>query len=336
MSYDLLKECLEIHSVNEISKILNIVPGTVNRWLLLEDVPTNYDFDLLKILGKEIDYSQYSSKSKDQFFTPPDMAKNCIDIFVNETGIDINQYTFIEPSAGDGSFYKLLPTNKIGLDIEPRCEGVLKEDFLLWKPENNIKYIVIGNPPFGLRGHLALNFINHSFEFADYVAFILPQLFESDGRGSPRKRVNGFNLIYSEKLSGMFHVPDGDKTRVNGVFQIWSKHTKNNKYELVSNNNKNIKIFSISDGGTVSSRRNVNMIGKCHLYIPSTCFGEANMKTYDDFESLPGRKGYGIYFETNVEEMIEKTKNISWKDVSFKSTNSALNLRTSIISKNIS
>ena len=44
------------------------------------------------------------------------------------------------------------------------------------------------------------DFINHSSKFADYVCFILPQLFESDGKGVPRKRVKGLNLIHSEKL----------------------------------------------------------------------------------------------------------------------------------------
>ena len=42
------------------------------------------------------------------------------------------------------------------------------------RPEKINKYVVIGNPPFGLRGQLALKFINHSYDFADYVCFILP------------------------------------------------------------------------------------------------------------------------------------------------------------------
>ena len=70
-----------------------------------------------------------------------------------------------------------------------------------WEKNN---FIVIGNPPFGLRGQLALKFINHSSKFADYVCFILPQLFQSDGKGVPRKRVIGLNLIHSETLKTSF------------------------------------------------------------------------------------------------------------------------------------
>jgi hypothetical protein len=332
MSFELLEECMESHSVSRIAKKLNIVPGTVNRWILLKDVPSNYEFDLLKILGRNIDYSQYTHKLKDQFFTPQGMANRCIDTFLQVTGVNPDEYTFIEPSAGDGSFFNALSHKKIGIDIEPRCDGVSKSDFLDWTPpDTSLKYVVIGNPPFGLRGHMALNFINHSHAFADYVAFILPQLFESDGRGSPRKRVQGYNLIHSEKLSGMFHMPNGNETKINGVFQVWSKYTNNDEFEIRKIDNEDVCVYSISDGGTVSSRRNVKMIGKCHVYLPSTCFGENNMKTYDIFDELPGKKGYGIFFKNNVDYLIKKAKQIEWSKESFKSTNSALNLRASII-----
>ena len=97
----------------------------------------------------------------------------------------IGDFKYIEPSAGNGSFLKVLPKNTIAIDIEPTQSSIIKYDYLEWKP-NNIeeRYVVFGNPPFGLRGHSALKFINHSYDFADYVCFILPQLFESDGKGS--------------------------------------------------------------------------------------------------------------------------------------------------------
>jgi len=190
---------------------------------------------------------------------------------------------------------------------------------------------VVGNPPFGLRGHLALNFINHSYKFADYVCFILPQLFESDGKGSPRKRVVGYNLIHSEPLSAMFYSPDNQEVKINGVFQIWSKHTKNPKYDLLKPSEDAMKVYSLSDGGTVASTRNKEMIGKCDVYLPSTCFGKERMKLYASFDDLPGKKGYGIVFFKNKDAMISKANAIDWSSVAFLSTNSAYNLRTSLV-----
>jgi hypothetical protein len=328
----LLTELLTKHTMKDIAKKLNLAIGTVQRWLDLDNIPRHYTFDLLRLLNKEIDYSLYKSSEKDQFFTPNDIAIKCYDIFKDTLDVDLNEYTFIEPSAGDGSFVKILPPNTIALDIEPRYNGILKQDYLKWSPDDSAKkYIVIGNPPFGLRGHVALNFINHSYGFADYVAFILPQLFESDGKGSPRKRVIGYNLIHSEKITGLFHTPTNTRVEINGVFQIWSKHTSNDEYTINSNANDKIKVYSLSDGGTVASTRNKNMLDKCDIYIPSTCFGKDNMRIYDTFESLPNRKGYGIVFLKDKEIMVDKSRTIDWTQIAFLSTNSAYNLRTTLI-----
>ena len=243
---------------------------------------------------------------------------------------------YIEPSAGNGSFFNILPNNrKIGIDIEKfNNNEIIIEDYLKWEPMIDLKkkYIVIGNQPFGLRGQLALKFINHSCKFADYVCFILPPLFESDGKGVPRKRVKGLNLIYSEKLkSSDFEDPKGKKIKIQCIFQIWSKNHLNSNYDIKENINNNIKIYSLSDGGTSSTTRNKKMFYKCDIYIPSTCYGKNNMKYYINFNDLPKRRGYGIVFNINKEENIEKFKSIIWSDIAFLSTNSAYNLRTSQI-----
>lgn len=328
----LFQECLKTTSIKDVATKLNLCVGTVKRWLELKDVPVQYTFDLYKLLSMEIDYSKYTSSLKDQFFTPASIAVTCWETFLQELDINLEDYTFIEPSAGSGSFLEVLPQGSIGLDIEPRATGIQQCDYLSWKPaDTSKKYIVFGNPPFGLRGHQALNFINHSANFADYVCFILPQLFESDGKGSPRKRVKGYNLIYSERLSAMFLSPENSTVKVNGVFQIWSKHSTNSDYDIKVNSESEMKVYSLSDGGTVASTRNKEMIGKCDVYLPSTCFGKQNMKLYERFEDLPGRKGYGVVFFTEKEGMMSKAKEVDWTTVSFLSTNSAYNLRTSMI-----
>ncbi len=332
---EIVNNLLEEYKTKELANILNLAPGTLTRWIELNDVPKNYEFDLLKLSKIKIDYSKYSTKEKDQFFTPTNTVKLCYDILCNtlkKYNEKIEDFNFIEPSAGDGSFLKILPKEKtIGLDIEPLHENIIEMDYLDWEPSEAKRYIVIGNPPFGLRGHQALKFINHSYEFAEYVAFILPQLFESDGKGVPRKRVKGYNLICTEKLETNFYEPNNNVLKVNTIFQIWSKNHKNEDLELKDYTNDEMKVYSLSDGGTVSTTRNKDMIGVCDVYIPSTCFGKENMICYDDFEKLPGRKGYGVVFEKNKKQMIEKMKKQNWSDIAFLSTNSAYNLRSSQI-----
>lgn len=331
----ILNTTLKTKSYNDIANYLNVAVGTVKRWKELNSVPQSYQFDLMKLNNIPIDYSKYSYKEKDQFYTPYKTAEKCFNIFqtfLQEKGETDNEYTYIEPSAGDGSFLKILPENKtLAIDIEPKGENIETADYLNWTPPLNKKYIVFGNPPFGLRGQLALKFINYSASFADYVCFILPQLFESDGKGVPRKRVDGFNLVHSEKLDTNFYEPNKKEVKVNCIFQIWSKNHTSNNYSIQKTDNDILKIYSLSDGGTPSTTRNKKMFYECDIYIPSTCFGKDNMTYYTNFDKLPRRRGYGIVFNKNKKTNIQKFKNTIWSDVAFLSTNSAYNIRTSQI-----
>jgi hypothetical protein len=334
---DIFNKVLDKHSPDYIATKINVAIGTVKRWHSMNSVPELYIFELMKLADMEIDYSKFTFKQKDQFFTPVNTAKKCYATFMyilNKYGDNHTDYTYIEPSAGSGNFLKQFPIKRrIGLDIEPRDKEIKKADYLNWKPppSENTKYIVFGNPPFGLRGQLALKFINHSADFADYVCFILPQLFESDGKGVPRKRVKVLNLIHSEKINTSFQSPDGKLIDVKCIFQVWSKYRTNEMYNIREIDDKVIKIYSLSDGNTPSTTRNKKMFNKCDIYIPSTCFGKSKMTYYDNFEDLPGRKGYGIVFNKNKKKNIERFRKIDWSKVAFLSTNSAYNIRTSQI-----
>ena len=261
-NYDLiiiLNSILETKTYSDIATEINVSIGTVKRWNRLKKIPKAYTFELLKMAKIDIDYSKFNYKEKDQFYTPSDTAKYCYSKFIEvlKKYNDSENYTFIEPSAGNGSFLKILPNDKrIGLDIESNFSEIVKQDYLDWKPIENKKYVVIGNPPFGLSWQLALKNINHSSKIADNVSIILPQLFESDGKGVPRKRVVGLNLIHSEKLDTDFESPSGKNIKVKCIFQVWSKYHKNDRYVIKKTNNENIKIYSLSDGGTPSTTRN--------------------------------------------------------------------------------
>ena len=74
---EVLNTILFEKSCKEISNILNISPGTVKRWVELGNVPDGYRFELMKMAGIPIDYSIFSAKEKDQFFTPASTAEIC-------------------------------------------------------------------------------------------------------------------------------------------------------------------------------------------------------------------------------------------------------------------
>jgi len=119
----------------------------------------------------------YSNKiDNDKFYTKNSTAKICIDI------IDFSIYDFvIEPSAGNGSFLSQIPhANKIGIDINPECDDILKMSWFDYAtPDTYSKVLIIGNPPFGIRNNLSKKFIKHSVSFSNVytIAFILPNVY---------------------------------------------------------------------------------------------------------------------------------------------------------------
>ena len=169
----------------------------------------------------------------DQFFTRPEIAEVRYRDLLDRMGQDhaaVNDYRFVEPGAGAGAFYELLPPEqRIGIDILPIRSDIERADFLTWTPpREHRRYVVIGNPPFGYRAWQALAFMNHAATFADYVGFILPMAFQSDGKGSPKLRVNGMRLVHSEPLpTDSFVDAEGRPKKVNALWQVWQRGFNN-------------------------------------------------------------------------------------------------------------
>lgn len=137
----------------------------------------------------------------DQFYTRSDVAERCyrsLLAVMQDDAAPLDEYTYIDPGAGQGAFFDLLPHGRrLGVDVAPTRPDFVCEDFLSWTPDGR-RLAVVGNPPFGYRAWLALAFVNHAATFADYVGLILPMAFQSDGKGSPKHRVIGLRLIHTE------------------------------------------------------------------------------------------------------------------------------------------
>lgn len=170
------------------------------------------------------------SKELDQFYTNPKVS----DFLVSDVMpryYDLSKFTFLEPSAGTGNFISSLlksgvsKKNIMAFDIDPKSNGffkIKKSDFLKTDISFSKKRIIIGNPPFGKRARLAIEFINKSFEIANHVAMILPKQFE---RFLTQKQVDiGARLVLSMELEGDAFIHSDSPYDVKSVFQIWTKN----------------------------------------------------------------------------------------------------------------
>lgn len=160
-----------------------------------------------------------SAKELDKFYTRPETADKLIDRACQVLGIDRATQLFLEPSAGSGAFSSQIP-NVMAYDLVPEGDGISQADFLELEPTWGRDTVCIGNPPFGKRARLAIQFINRAASSCDAVCFILPNTFR---RYNIQNALDeGLALVCDEDLpeDGSFTYL-GDPYSLRCVFQVW-------------------------------------------------------------------------------------------------------------------
>jgi hypothetical protein len=288
----------------EIDNYNNAVSLRNSKWESNSNIPSWVDINTVGL---------------DQFFTVPEVAENYYQQLLNflkQKNINIKNCVFIEPSAGAGSFFNLLPkNNSIGLDIYPISDRIIQQDFLSWEPpieiKNKIK-IFVGNPPFGYRGWLALSFMNYASKFADYIAFILPMSFQSEGKGSPKNRVKGMKLNYSEIVPlNSFINPLGKIEKVNALWQIWEKGE--NIQTIQPTCKEWVEIF------TVDMRKErlcgMTKMGYADYFLQRTFYNNPP-SLVKDFSEVKYVCGYGLIFKKDKRQIKEILNSTNWVNYS--------------------
>ena len=256
-----------------------------------------------------------------QYFTSETNVIQCWKFFcekMDELGENVNDYTFIEPSAGDGAFLRVLPPkNSITLDIQPKHPDIVETNFLEWRPEDDDKkYIVFGNPPYNYPGRfgnqLALDFIKHSASIygVEYIAMILPGGFTGP---SKRKKLNGVGFYlydYVWMKDRWFYFPNGKKRELASYFVIYSREKKTNKHD-----------FPVPVGFQTNSVTK-KPAKEYDVYVESCSYGRGlkvnPLQVYDYYDEVPVTKHnnkkevHGIVFDYEKEHNIAVFKSIDW------------------------
>ena len=249
----------------------------------------------------------------DRFYTHPDVAQECSESLysmMQDDGVSLDNYHFIDPGAGTGVFYDQMPEDKrIGIDILPSRLEFIDQDYLTWSPSDiDSQYAVLGNPPFGYRAWLALAFVNHSATFADYIGFILPMAFQSDGKGSPKHRVRGAELILSTPLSSNVFIDErGNTVKLNALWQIWRRGI--NRMRTPKSCNDWIDLF------TVDTRKE-RLCGQIRMkeadyFLQRTFYGDPP-RLVRDFSEVRYACGYGLIIKKEHNQIVHLLNNTNW------------------------
>lgn len=182
---------------------------------MLRQLAKSADDYIAACLGGASTSPESTTKALEQYYTDEQVARDMLKFL--ERHIDVSYHLMVEPSAGAAAFLKLLPSGSLSFDVDPRCAGIIKANFLALTIDHSGPVAVIGNPPFSA----AVAFFNHAASQADVIAMILPRTFNKD---SVRRRLDrAFHLIAEMDVPAHAFLRAGEPYDVPAVFQIWEK-----------------------------------------------------------------------------------------------------------------
>lgn len=245
-------------------------------------------------------FNMSKARKLDQFYTNnkiiPGLHKVLIEKLKDK--YDFTEVTWLEPSAGAGSFLHELKYiykenfKYIAFDIDPKSEFNIKKKDFLTVEKKHINFerdnlITFGNPPFGRKGKLAIEFINKAFEFSDVIALILPNTFV---RHLTQKNLDeNLSLIHQSEIERDSFTVEDRPYNVNCVFQIW-----------VNNGDKNLSKFKNLRKISPPQRTHDDFELRIHNNTKDT------LKYFDknnfDWDFAIHRQGYYDYSEVYTEE----------------------------------
>ena len=254
----------------------------------------------------------------DQFYTKPEVAADCWEYFLNNLASvsrSVNEMSFIEPSAGTGAFYKLLPSERrLGIDINPKCDDVIQQDFftLTDLPNDRKDTVVIGNPPFGKRGKMAIAFFNHAAVLADTVAFIVPVNFR---KYIVHKQLDE-SMRFISKLElprDAFYLDSGKPYAVNTEFQVWtrlpSSHQDMRQYQSLPIRHQDFQLWQYNN--TVEARK----VFQNAFDFAVPCQGWQDYSRKETDEKSCERNKQWILIKANNGDILSRLKQIDYESL---------------------
>jgi len=193
-----------------------------------------------------------TAKEKDQFFTKPEIARECVNIV--KSFVDIPNALWLDPCAGAGAFYDAFPTdNKVGMDLDPKRKEFKQQDFMSFEPKFKEPVITVTNPPFGSYSKDAFIFLTDSMQFSEVVGMLLPSSF--DNYAQQRRLPEEWKLNFNQWVTPNAFTLEGKDYPLRCTFQVWAKTGANLRYTEFFPRKNTDKVQLVLDGGVATGEQ---------------------------------------------------------------------------------
>ncbi|WP_237246030.1 SAM-dependent methyltransferase [Sphingopyxis witflariensis] len=195
----------------------------------------------------------------DQYYTRQHVAQKLYRSF--RKFCNPERYQLVEPSAGTGSFFMLMPQGSLAFDVDPKFPGIVTADFLSVEIRSEREVAVVGNPPFGRSASMAVRFFNHAAWQASVIALILPRTFR---KASIENRLDrNFHLIHEETVQRDAFLFRSKPYDVPAIFQIWERRDELRELQHVAIHHRDFS-FTTPDRADFAIQRVGARAGRVH------------------------------------------------------------------------
>lgn len=243
------------------------------------------------------------------------MAINLLSEIENMESYDL----IIEPSAGNGSFSNNIP-NCLALDIAPEHPSIKQQDFFSLKISNDKykKVLTVGNPPFGKKAKLAIDFFNYAGKFSTTIAFIVPLQFR---KWSVQSKLDiNFKLIKDITLERNSFLANGKDYNLNCCFQIWTKETNLGDIRIKSKppiHHEDFDIWQYNRTEEAKKFFNKQIFG-WDFAVPRQGFYDYSIRIFEEKDIDP--KIQWIFFKAKNKKVLDTLLNIDYTKLSQNNT----------------
>lgn len=263
------------------------------------------------------------SVSLDKYYTKSETALLCynkLKEYISSQNIYLNNTVFIEPSAGSGRFLDVIQEVKLGFDLYPERSDIFKMDFLSGKiieysKSRKCPYIFIGNPPFGYKGRLAIDFINTSLKCGEVVGFILPIQFR---KWSAQLKINNqAKLVLDMTLPANSFTLLDKEYNLRCCFQIWTLYNSSINFRILEKpktEHPDFKLYQYNR--TTEAEKYFDM--DWDFAVPRQGYLDYTFKAFSKEQC--NKKQQWIFFKANNNIVLEKLKSLDFVKLSLKNS----------------